>query len=29
MWSHGIDSAEYDGLLDSIERAIPGDTIYE
>jgi ribosomal-protein-alanine N-acetyltransferase len=29
MWSHGIDSPEYDGLLDSIERAIPGETIYE
>jgi ribosomal-protein-alanine N-acetyltransferase len=29
MWSHGIDSPEFDGLLDSIERAIPGATIYE
>jgi [ribosomal protein S18]-alanine N-acetyltransferase len=29
MWSHGIHTPDYDGLLDSIERAIPGDTIYE
>jgi ribosomal-protein-alanine N-acetyltransferase len=29
MWSHGIDGPDYDGLLDSIERSIPGETIYE
>ena len=29
MWSHGVDSPEYDGLLDSIERGVPGETIYE
>lgn len=29
MWAHEIDSADYAALLDSIDRTIPGETIYE
>jgi len=27
MWAHGVDSADYIALLDSIERALPGETV--
>jgi [ribosomal protein S18]-alanine N-acetyltransferase len=29
MWAHAVDAPEYSALLDSIERAIPGETVYE
>lgn len=29
MWSHGVDTPEYDALLASIEAAIPGETILD
>jgi ribosomal-protein-alanine N-acetyltransferase len=29
MWSHGINADDYTNLLDAIERAIPGETLYE
>jgi ribosomal-protein-alanine N-acetyltransferase len=29
MWAHEIDSPDYAALLDSIERTIPGETVFE
>ncbi len=29
MWVHAIDTPDYAALLDSIERGIPGETVYE
>jgi hypothetical protein len=29
MWVHAIDTPDYAALLDSIERAIPGETVFE
>lgn len=29
MWAHEIDSPDYAALLDSIDRTIPGETVYE
>ena len=29
MWAHAVDAPEYSALLDSIERSIPGETVYE
>ncbi|MSO78075.1 MAG: ribosomal-protein-alanine N-acetyltransferase [Acidimicrobiia bacterium] len=29
MWVHAVDAPEYSALLDSIQRSIPGETVYE
>jgi ribosomal-protein-alanine N-acetyltransferase len=29
MWAHEIDSPDYAALLDSIERTVPGETVFE
>lgn len=29
MWVHAVDSPEYAALLDSIDRVVPGETVYD
>jgi len=29
MWAHDVDSPEYTALLDSIERMLPGETVFD